>query len=54
MMLDLLQRTPVPWQLRWREMVPPPQWSATDWLSTLRTRQAPWLSDVTDRSGHPA
>ena len=37
LMLELLQRTPVPWELRWREMVPPPQWSSTDWLSRYRT-----------------
>ncbi len=36
---------PVPWELRWREMVPPPQWTASDWLATLRTQQAPWLYD---------
>ena len=52
-MLDLLQRTPVPWHLRWREMVPPPQWSATDWLARLRTQQAPLVSDLLDRIGVP-
>ena len=53
MLLDLLQRTPVPWELRWREMVAPPQWTASDWLATFRTRQAPWLYDITDRLDIP-
>ena len=52
-MLDLLQRTPVPWQLRWREMVPPPQWSATGWLTQLRSEQAPVLSDTAGRLDIP-
>ena len=52
-LLELLQRTPVPWELRWREMVPPPQWTASDWLATFRARQAPWLYDVTDRLDIP-
>ena len=52
-LLELLQRTPVPWELRWREMVPPPQWTASDWLATFRTRQAPWLYDITDRLDIP-
>jgi hypothetical protein len=43
LMLDLLQRTPVPWALRWREMVPPPQWSSTDWMQRFHTYQAPFL-----------
>ena len=52
-LLELLQRTPVPWELRWREMVPPPQWTSSDWLGTLRARQVPWLYDVTDRLDIP-
>jgi hypothetical protein len=52
-LLELLQRTPVPSELRWREMVPPPQWTASDWLATLRARQAPWLFDITDRLDIP-
>ena len=52
-LLELLQRTPVPWELRWREMVPPPQWTASEWLATFRTRQAPWLYDITDRLDIP-
>lgn len=52
-MLDLLQRTPVPWHVRWREMVPPPQWSATDWLTRLRAQQTPPLTDLLDRIGVP-
>ncbi|MDT5235677.1 MAG: hypothetical protein QOF47_1664 [Mycobacterium sp.] len=46
MMLDLLQRTPVPWSMRWREMIPPPQWSSTDWMTTYRTYQAPYLFTI--------
>ena len=49
--LDLLQRTPVPWSLRWRDMTPPPQWSSTDWMTLLRTHQAPYLYTVTDLLG---
>ena len=52
-MLELLQRTPVPWELRWREIVPPPQWTATEWLATSRARQVSWLYDVTDRLDIP-
>ena len=52
-LLELLQRTPVPWELRWREMVPPPQWTASEWLATFRAQQAPWLYDVTDRLDIP-
>jgi hypothetical protein len=52
-MLELLQRTPVPWELRWREMVAPPQWTATDWLAASRARQVSWLYDVTDRLDIP-
>jgi hypothetical protein len=53
LMLDLLQRTPVPWRLRWREMVPPPQWSASDWLERHRTYQAPYLYTLMDLLGVP-
>ena len=49
--LDLLQRTPVPWSLRWRDMTPPPQWSSTDWMTLLRTHQAPYLYTITDLLG---
>lgn len=52
-LLELLQRTPVPWRLRWREMVPPPQWSSTDWLQRYRTYQAPYLYTVMDLLGVP-
>ncbi len=52
-LLDLLQRTPVPWEMRWREMTSPPQWTASDWLTALRALQAPWLRDVTDRLDIP-
>ena len=52
-LLELLQRTPVPWRLRWREMVPPPQWSSTDWLQRYRTYQAPYLFTVMDLLGVP-
>ena len=52
-MLQLLQRTPVPWALRWREMVPPPQWSATNWLAVARAQQAPQLADLLGRIGVP-
>jgi hypothetical protein len=45
-MLDLLQRTPVAWSTRWREMIPPPQWSATDWAAQFRTYQAPLLYTI--------
>lgn len=51
LMLDLLQRTPVPWRLRWREVVPPPQWSSSDWLSRYRAYQAPYLYTVMDLLG---
>jgi hypothetical protein len=44
--LQLLQRTPVPWELRWREMLPPPQWSSTDWLERRRRYQAPYLYTI--------
>lgn len=53
LMLDLLQRTPVPWRLRWREMVPPPQWSSSDWLERHRTYQAPYLYTVMELLGVP-
>jgi hypothetical protein len=52
-LLELLQRTPVPSELRWREMVPPPQWTASDWLASLRAQQAPWLFGITDRLDIP-
>lgn len=51
LMLDLLQRTPVPWRLRWREMLPPPQWSSSDWLERYRTYQAPYLYTVMELLG---
>lgn len=53
LMLDLLQRTPVPWRLRWREMVPPPQWSSSDWLERHRTFQAPYLYTIMALLGVP-
>jgi hypothetical protein len=53
-MLDLLQRTPVPWSMRWREVIPPPQWSATSWGTTHRMYQAPYLSTVMGLLGLPA
>ena len=54
LMLDLLQRTPVPWRLRWREMVPPPQWSSSDWMNRFRTYQAPVLHTVMTLLGVPS
>jgi len=53
-MLDLLQRTPVPWTTRWREMIPPPQWASTDWMLERRTYQAPVLYTVMDLLGVPS
>jgi hypothetical protein len=53
LMLELLQRTPVPWRLRWREMVPPPQWSSSDWLELHRTYQAPYLYTIMELLGVP-
>lgn len=50
-MLDILQRTPVPWQMRFRDMTPPPQWSASDWMTNLRTQQAPYLYTIMSRLG---
>ena len=53
LILDLLQRTPVPWSMHWREMTPPPQWSSTDWMTLLRTHQAPYLYTITELLGVP-
>jgi hypothetical protein len=53
LMLELLQRTPVPWRLRWRDMVPPPQWSSSDWMARYRTYQAPYLYTVMELLGVP-
>ena len=50
-MLDLLQRTPVAWTTRWREMIPPVQWSSTDWAAQLRTYQAPLLYTIMSNLG---
>lgn len=54
LLLDLLQRTPVPWRFRWREMVPPPQWSSSEWFERFRTYQAPYLYAVMTRLGVPS
>ena len=53
LVLKLLQRTPVPWELRWREVVPPPQWSSSDWMERHRTYQAPYLYTIMNVLGVP-
>jgi hypothetical protein len=49
--LELLQRTPVPWRLRWREAVSPSYWSSSNWLDRLRAYQAPLTRAVLGLQG---
>lgn len=53
-MLDLLQRTPVPWTLRWREMMAAPQWSSTTWAEAFRSYQGPHVNMAMALLGLPS